>query len=101
LAFVTKASSAANPTLFDLLCLSDGKDKTEWYKAMDLELDDLVDKGTFTLQDRSIAGGHEITSSTWTFKRKRRPEGFIIRYKARFCVRGDRQKETGQSKDET
>jgi transposase InsO family protein len=101
LAFATKASAADAPTLYDILKLPAGKDRSDWFDAMDKELDDLMDKGTFTIENRSVAQGHEITPSTWVFKRKRRPDGFIIRYKARFCVRGDRQKETGQSKDDT
>lgn len=32
-----------------------------------------------------------ILPSTWAFKVKRYPDGTVKKYKARFCVRGDRQ----------
>ena len=48
---------------------------------------------------RSLVKGY-ILPSTWALKRKRYPEGRIRKYKARFCVRGDRQK-FGFDYDET
>jgi hypothetical protein len=35
--------------------------------------------------------GANIIPSTWAFKIKRTPEGEIKKFKARFCVRGDKQ----------
>jgi hypothetical protein len=34
-----------------------------------------------------------VLPSTWAFKCKRFPDGTVRKLKARFCVRGDRQKE--------
>ena len=34
-----------------------------------------------------------VLPSTWAFKCKRFPDGSVRKIKARFCVRGDRQKE--------
>ena len=39
----------------------------------------------------SVPAGKKILGGTWVFKRKRNPEGKIIKYKARYCVRGDQQ----------
>jgi hypothetical protein len=34
-----------------------------------------------------------VLPSTWAFKIKRYPDGQVKKFKARFCARGDRQKE--------
>ena len=34
-----------------------------------------------------------VLPSTWAFKLKRYPDGRVKKFKARFCARGDRQKE--------
>ncbi len=34
-----------------------------------------------------------VLPSTWAFKIKRFPDGSVKKFKARFCARGDRQKE--------
>ena len=34
-----------------------------------------------------------VLPSTWAFKIKRFPDGLVKKFKARFCVWGDRQKE--------
>ena len=37
--------------------------------------------------------GMNILPGTWVFKRKRYPDGKVKKFKARFCARGDQQKE--------
>ena len=37
--------------------------------------------------------GMNVLPSTWAFKCKRFPDGSVRKLKARFCVRGDKQKE--------
>ncbi len=58
---------------------------------------ELVNKGTFEVADRSQVGSHGVVPSTWAFKRKQKPDGTITRLKERFCMRGDCQRETGQT----
>jgi hypothetical protein len=70
LAFAGKASAANSPTLYNILKLPDSKARSDWFTAIDTELDDLTDKGTFTIENLSVAKGHEITPSTWDFKQK-------------------------------
>jgi Reverse transcriptase (RNA-dependent DNA polymerase) len=43
----------------------------------------------------------EIVGTTWVFKRKRRPDGTIIKLKAGLVVRGDQQKHVGRTINET
>ena len=53
------------------------------------ELKSLGDLGSFKLVHRPR--GANILQSTWAFKRKRYPDGRLMKYKARLCVRGDQQ----------
>jgi hypothetical protein len=68
-------------------------DKREFRDAMEIEIKGLEMQRIWTLVSRAtaIAAQKSILPSTWTFKRKRFPDGRIRKYKARFCVRGDKQ----------
>ena len=55
------------------------------------EIQSLEDKKSWEVVKRSSVKGKNILPSTWALKRKRFPDGRIRKYKARFCVRGDRQ----------
>jgi hypothetical protein len=96
-----KANDADEPSMRDVLNLPDGPERDAWVDAMYSELDALQDKGTFIIVDRETAGERQVVPSTWAFKRKRYPDGTIMKLKARFCVRGDRQWEVINSAEET
>ena len=68
-------------------------DKCEFRDAMEIEIKGLELQRTWTLVPRTaaFAAQKSVLPSTWTFKRKRFPDGRIRKYKARFCVRGDKQ----------
>ena len=84
-------TSADTPTLREIQKL-DPQQIDLWYKAMDTELQALRDKNTFTEINRhDVPNGHQIIKSTWAFRKKRRPNGEIHKYKARFVVRGGLQ----------
>ena len=86
-----KASSEDTPTLRDIQRLSPAEIDL-WYDAMDIELEALRNKDTFTeIHRTSVPNGCQIIKSTWAFRRKRRPNGEIHKLKARFVVRGDLQ----------
>ena len=56
------------------------------------EIQELEEHGTWIVMLRSkIPEGANIIPSTWAFKIKRSPDGEIKKFKARFCVRGDKQ----------
>ena len=63
-------------------------DREEFLKAAELEIKTLEDNETWVEVPKSEAKGR-IIPGTWTFKRKRTPDGTISRYKARYCLRGD------------
>ena len=90
-AFATKGTDPDTPT-YEQAMASDQREEFE--KAMEKEIADLSRRGTFTLIKRSdLPSGANLLPGTWAFKVKRFPDGRIRKYKARFCVRGDRQVE--------
>ena len=60
---------------------------------MEVEITALEKQGTWTVVSRTQATkqGKKVPPGTWTFKRKRYPDGRIRKHKARFCLRGDKQ----------
>jgi Reverse transcriptase (RNA-dependent DNA polymerase) len=70
---------------------------------MDEEVNALLSKQTLRRVKRELATmtKAEIVGTTWVFKRKRRPDGAIIKLKARLVVRGDQQRHVGCTVNET
>ncbi len=97
-----KLADADTPNFWELRRRSK-EEQALWHKAMVLELDQLLEKNTFRVieRDKAQKTGKEIVPSTWALRVKRLPDGTFSRLKARFCVRGDRQMETGRTRDET
>ena len=64
----------------------------DYWEAYEVELNTLKnDIKSWTLVKRT--SDMNVLPSTWAFKLKRFPDGTAKKFKARFCVRGDRQKE--------
>ena len=68
-----------------------GEHAEEYIKAMQLEITTLVQQRTWTSVPRTSK--LNVLKSTWAFKLKRLPDGTPYRFKARFCARGDLQRE--------
>jgi Reverse transcriptase (RNA-dependent DNA polymerase) len=84
-----KANSDDNPTWDEAM---NGPDQAGYWKAMEKELHTLEEKmDSWDVVSRE--SWMNVLPSTWAFKCKRYPDGNIRKLKARFCVRGDRQKE--------
>ena len=67
-------------------------DWEEFRKAATLEIETLQSMRTWKEVERYLVPIEaNVLGGTWVFRRKRNPEGKIIKYKARFCVRGDQQ----------
>ena len=68
-------------------------DKQDFRDAMENEISGLEQQGTWNIVPRSqaLSQNKKILPGTWTFKRKRYPDGRIRKHKARFCLRGDKQ----------
>ena len=61
---------------------------------MKKEIKELEERSTWTVVKRSsIPEEANVLPGTWAFRIKRYPTGLIQKFKARFCVRGDKQVE--------
>jgi hypothetical protein len=88
LALAAKANAEDNP---DWRTAMNGPDKEGYWNAMCKELETLTEqKDAWEVVDREP--WMNVLPSTWAFKCKRYPDGLIKKLKARFCVRGDRQR---------
>ena len=69
-----------------------GPDREEFEAAMASEIKELEDHKTWIAIPKSkVPKDVRVLPSTWVFRIKRFPDGRKRKYKARFCVRGDRQ----------
>ena len=69
-----------------------GPFQEEFHQAMEVELNTLENEmESWELVPRTSE--MHVLPSTWAFKIKRFPDGLVKKFKARFCVQGDRQKE--------
>jgi hypothetical protein len=68
-------------------------DKEAFREAMEVEIMGLETQKTWelVLRTTAMARNKKVLPTTWTFRRKRYPDGRIRKHKARFCVRGDKQ----------
>ena len=64
----------------------------EWQKAMIAEVKGILKQKTWVPISRtSMPKGKIILPGIWAFKLKRLPDGSPLKFKARYCVRGDKQ----------
>ena len=66
-------------------------DYNKWTGAIQEEFNSLKDNKTWELVDRP--SDQRVLQGKWIYRHKRGPHGEIIRYKARWVIRGDQQKE--------
>jgi hypothetical protein len=92
-AFATKVQSEDFPSYQEVVRMN-REERMKWMKSMDEELQELHEKGAYEFVPRSEAlrSKEQIVKSTWAFRRKRKPDGSLSRYKSRLCVRGDLQR---------
>jgi hypothetical protein len=63
---------------------------SEWEKAIDEEYNQLIERGTWHLEELPI--GREAIGCKWVFDRKKDEKGNIVKYKARLVAQGFSQK---------
>jgi hypothetical protein len=80
------------PTFTDITRMT-AEEQVKWVEAMKKELMALIRLQCYKVVSITEAKGHQIVPCTWAFKKKRRPDGSLLKYKARLCVRGDRMLE--------
>ena len=55
---------------------------------MQKEVEDHCRRGQWKPVLRNTIGDTKTVISVWSFKRKRRPDGSLLKHKARLCVHG-------------
>jgi hypothetical protein len=80
-----------NPTYMEAMS---GNDAQHYIEAMQQEILALLQQRTWTRVNRKdVPATQKILKGTWAFKLKRLPDGTPLKYKARYCCRGDMQTE--------
>lgn len=67
------------------------EDRAEFIKAMVQEIQDHTERGHWCLRRRCELGNIKTIKAVWSFKRKRKPDGTLIKHKARLCAHGSMQ----------
>lgn len=87
-----KASRTHDPDTPTYTEAMNGMHREEFMEAMTNEIKELEDHKTWTTVQKSSLPKHvRVLPSTWAYRIKRYPDGRHRKFKARFCVRGDRQ----------
>jgi hypothetical protein len=72
----------------EILCMPD---KADFVRAMVKELEDHEKRGHWIMIERTLIGDANVIKTVWSFKRKRRTDGTILKHKARLCAHGGMQ----------
>jgi len=67
----------------------------EFWKAMDKEIDSIEKMVTWdVIERRSVPEGSRVVPGTWVQRIKRYPDGSLNKFKSRWCVRGDLERQS-------
>ena len=98
--YALTASKAKDPDAPNLWQAMSSDEHEEWMTAMRAEIKSLQARKTWKIVERIVAGKEHVIPGTWSFKKKRLPDGTFRKYKARWCKRGDiERKKAGPSLD--
>ncbi|MGH3054234.1 MAG: reverse transcriptase domain-containing protein, partial [Gaiellaceae bacterium] len=86
MAYASKPRSEDTPLYHEAMR---GQYKEDFLQAMQNEIDELTKQKTWDIVPRP--SDHTVLPGTWAYKVKRYPDGRVRKFKARFCVRGDKQ----------
>ena len=79
-----------NPDLPTYAEAMSGDHAEDYWEAMRKEIANLVKRNVWEVIPRSsIPEGVKTVPGTWSFRCKRRPSGDFLKFKARWCLRGD------------
>ena len=87
-----KATKTRNPDVPMFGEAMSSEHRAEFEEAMDQEVLELIQHDTWLpVKRKDVPRGANILPGTWAFRIKRYPDGRLRKFKARFCVRGDKQ----------
>lgn len=90
-----KAKASSDPDLSSLRESLTGPHAEEFWKAMDKETASLEKMGNWEVMDRSsLLHGAKVVSGCWAQRIKRFPDGRLNKFKSRWTVRGDLERNT-------
>ena len=90
-----KAKASRDPDLPSLKESLTGPYAKEFWEAMDKEIDSIEKMGTWEVIDRSsLPKGARVVPGTWAQRIKRYPDGRLNKFKSRWCVRGDLERDS-------
>ena len=84
------ASKGDNETYYFLQAMQQD-DREDFIDAMIKEIDDHTSRDHWKVVKRSMIGDAKTIKAIWSFKRKRRPDGSLLKHKARLCAHGGMQ----------
>ena len=70
-----------------------GENSEEYFKEMDDEIQSLTRRKTWEIVSRKSVADNNVLPEKWSFKYKSKPDWKIRKFKARYFVRGDIQKQ--------
>ena len=90
-----KAKKAKDPDLPSTREALTGPFAEQHWRAMSTEIDSLEKKHTWDIEDRcNVPPGIKVIPGTWQHRIKRHPDGSLNKLKARWCFRGDLERDT-------
>ncbi len=90
--FAVLSTALGDNDTYTLKDMMKQEDKAQFIVAMKKEVDDHVSREHWTMYERSVMPpGTKTILSIWSFKRKRFPDGRVMKHKARLCAHGGMQ----------
>ena len=92
--FALAAGSATNPDTLSQRDMLKAHDKDEFIKCQPDEINGLHEANVFDhmkLDDIPPKRRRKLLNAMWSYRRKRRPDGSLLKYKCRICADGSQQ----------
>ena len=68
------------------------KDKADFIKAQQSEIEGLEEMNVFAyIKNNMLPDDAKLLRAVWSYRRKRRPDGTLLKHKARLCADGSQQ----------
>ena len=90
------ATKGNNPDILTRSSMLKTEDREEFLKVEEKELKGLEDFGVFEYFPISSIPDHrrrKLLNAIWSYRRKRRPDGTLLKYKSRMCADGSQQQD--------
>jgi hypothetical protein len=87
------AGTKNNPDILLQAQMLRASDQDKFVESQQPEIQGLCDADVFDFKDMSeLPSGARLLNAIWSYHRKRRPDGVLLKHKSRICVDGSQQK---------